>query len=37
MAVLTWWLDRGAELSAEEVDAIVRRLVMRGLDVEPPA
>ncbi|HEY6157139.1 MAG TPA: TetR/AcrR family transcriptional regulator [Gemmatimonadales bacterium] len=31
MAVLTWWLDRGANLSPEEVDAIFRRLVMEGV------
>jgi AcrR family transcriptional regulator len=34
MAVLTWWLDRGAELSPQEVDAIFRRLVTRGLAAE---
>ena len=34
MAVLTWWLDRGAELPPQEVDGIVRRLVMRGLAAE---
>lgn len=32
MAVLIWWLDQGAKVSPEEVDAIVRRLVMRGLE-----
>jgi AcrR family transcriptional regulator len=31
MAVLTWWLDQGAQLTPEEVDAIFRRLVTRGL------
>ncbi len=31
MAVLTWWLDQGAKLPPEEVDAILRRLVMQGL------
>ena len=34
MAVLTWWLDRGARLAPREVDGIVRRLVMRGLTLE---
>src|SRR5580765_5951960 len=32
MAVLTWWLDRGAKVGPEEVDAIFRRLVMQGLE-----
>jgi len=31
MAVLTWWLDEGATLPPEEIDGIVRRLVMQGL------
>ena len=31
MAVLTWWLDRGAKLPPEEVDLVFRRLVMQGL------
>src|SRR6266571_2956756 len=31
MAVLTWWLDHGAKLPPQEVDVIVRRLVMQGL------
>ena len=31
MAVLTWWLDHGARLPPQEVDVIVRRLVMQGL------
>lgn len=34
MAVLTWWLDRGARLPPQEVDAIVRRLVMHGVAAE---
>ena len=33
MAVLTWWLDEGATLPPEEIDGIVRRLVMRGLAI----
>jgi AcrR family transcriptional regulator len=31
MSVLTWWLERGARLPPQEVDAIFRRLVMQGL------
>ena len=31
MAVLTWWLDAGAKMPAEEVDATFRRMVMDGL------
>jgi AcrR family transcriptional regulator len=31
MAVLRWWLDRGAKLAPQEVDTIFRRLVMQGL------
>ena len=34
MAVLTWWLDRGAKLPPQEVDVIFRRLVMQGLAAE---
>ena len=34
MAVLTWWLDQGAKTPPAEVDAIVRRLVMKGLAAE---
>ena len=34
MSVLTWWLDQGAQLPPEEVDTIVRRLVMQGLAAE---
>jgi AcrR family transcriptional regulator len=34
MAVLTWWLDRGAKLAHSEVDEKFRRLVMQGLAVE---
>jgi AcrR family transcriptional regulator len=34
MAVLTWWLERGARLPPREVDALFRRLVMRGLAPE---
>ena len=32
MAVLTWWLDRGARLAPVDVDAVFRRLVLRGLE-----
>jgi AcrR family transcriptional regulator len=31
MAVLTWWLDRGAKLPAQEVDAAFRRLATEGV------
>ncbi len=31
MAVLSWWVDRGAKLPPPDVDALFRRLVMRGL------
>jgi hypothetical protein len=34
MAVLIWWLDHGATVPPQEVDGIVRRLVMRGLAAE---
>lgn len=32
MAVLTWWLDRGAQLPPRDVDAVFRRLVLMGLE-----
>jgi AcrR family transcriptional regulator len=32
MAVLTWWLDGGAKLPAERVDAMFRRLATRGIE-----
>ena len=31
MAVMTWWLDRGAKLPPERIDEIFRRLALRGL------
>lgn len=34
MAVLTWWLEHGAEQPPTEVDAIFRRLVLHGLTME---
>jgi len=34
MAVLTWWLDRGAKLPPQEVDGIFRRLMLQGLAAE---
>src|SRR5438093_2975174 len=34
MAVLTWWLDQGAKLPPEEVDAIFRQLVLQGVGGE---
>jgi len=32
VAVLRWWLDQGAKLPPTEVDAMFRRLVLRGLE-----
>ena len=32
MAVFQWWVDRGAKPAATEVDALFRRLVLRGLE-----
>jgi len=32
VGMLRWWLDQGAKLPAEEVDAVFRRLVLRGLE-----
>lgn len=31
MAVLTWWLDKGAKLPPERVDAMLRRLLTEGV------
>lgn len=31
MAVLTWWLDRGAKPSPQRMDAIFRHLAVRGI------
>lgn len=31
MAVLTWWLDRGAKLPPQRVDAMFRRLAIEGI------
>jgi AcrR family transcriptional regulator len=31
MAVLTWWLDGGAKLSPQRIDAIFRRLATEGI------
>jgi AcrR family transcriptional regulator len=31
MAVMTWWLDGGAKLSPERIDAVFRRLALQGL------
>ncbi|OWK24015.1 hypothetical protein AJ87_27020 [Rhizobium yanglingense] len=30
MAVLTWWLDGGAELPPQRIDAMFRRLASEG-------
>jgi AcrR family transcriptional regulator len=31
MAVLTWWLEKGAKLPAERIDAAFRRLALEGI------
>jgi hypothetical protein len=31
MAVLTWWLDGGAKLPPQRIDAIFRRLATEGI------
>lgn len=31
MAVLTWWLDGGAKLSPQQIDAMFRRLAIEGI------
>ena len=31
MAVLTWWLDGGAELPAKQIDTMFRRLATQGI------
>lgn len=31
MAMLTWWLDNGAELSPQRIDAMFRRLALEGV------
>jgi len=32
MAVLTWWLDGGAKLPPQQMDAMFRRLAIEGID-----
>ena len=32
MAVLTWWLDKGAKLPPAKIDAMFRRLASEGLE-----
>jgi AcrR family transcriptional regulator len=32
MAVLTWWLDKGAKLPPAKIDAMFRRLASKGLE-----
>jgi AcrR family transcriptional regulator len=32
MAVLTWWLDGGAKLPPQQMDAIFKRLATKGID-----
>jgi hypothetical protein len=31
MAVMTWWLDAGAKLSPQRIDAMFRRLAIEGI------
>jgi hypothetical protein len=31
MAVMTWWLDAGAKLSPQRIDAMFRRLATEGI------
>jgi AcrR family transcriptional regulator len=35
MAVLTWWLDKGAKLPAHRIDAMFRRLALEGITLPP--
>jgi AcrR family transcriptional regulator len=35
MSVLTWWLDSGAKLPAERIDAMFRRLAIDGIAPSP--
>ena len=32
MAVMTWWLDGGAKLPPERIDAVFRRLALNGIE-----
>jgi hypothetical protein len=32
MAVMTWWLDGGAKLPPQRIDAMFRRLATEGID-----
>jgi hypothetical protein len=32
MAVLTWWLDKGAKLPPAKIDAMFRRLAGEGIE-----
>jgi hypothetical protein len=34
MTVLTWWLDGGAQLPPDQIDAMFRRLATKGLFCE---
>lgn len=36
LAVLTWWLDSGAKLPPEEIDAMFRRLAADGIGLAAP-
>jgi AcrR family transcriptional regulator len=37
IAVLTWWLDGGAKLPPQRIDAIFRRLTLEGSQIRRPA
>ncbi len=36
MSVLTWWLDGGAKLPAQRIDAVFRRLMIDGIGTTAP-
>jgi AcrR family transcriptional regulator len=36
MAVLTWWLDGGAKLPPQRIEAMFRRLATTGISMSPP-
>jgi AcrR family transcriptional regulator len=36
MAVLTWWLDGGAKLPPQRIEAMFRRLATSGISFSPP-
>ena len=36
MSMLTWWLDHGARMPADQIDAAFRRLALHGMMASPP-